>query len=216
MPGAAVVSGRDAELRDRGVPARDRRASRARGGRRGRFDGVVVGSACGRRPRRSRTICAGSASSRATGSSDTCRTSAKRSSRSSARPASARPGRCATRTSPSTAWSRGSGSSNRRCWWPATDRCTAGSVTTGSAELAEIRAQLPTLKATVLVPRLGTEPPADVTPWSQVLELDAPLEITPVPFAPSAVGAVLVRAPPARRRASCTATAAWCSNTSNT
>ena len=45
MPGAAVVSGRDAELRDRGVPARDRRASGARGGRRGRFDGVVVGAA---------------------------------------------------------------------------------------------------------------------------------------------------------------------------
>ncbi|BBY27737.1 acetoacetate--CoA ligase [Mycolicibacterium sediminis] len=51
-----------------------------------------------------------------------------------------------------------------------------------SAELAEIRGQMPTLKATVLVPRLGTTPPDDVTPWSTVLEHDAPLEITPVPF----------------------------------
>jgi acetoacetyl-CoA synthetase len=53
-----------------------------------------------------------------------------------------------------------------------------------SKELAQIRAQLPTLKATVLVPRLGdVDADDDVTPWSKVLELDAPLEITPVPFA---------------------------------
>ena len=52
-----------------------------------------------------------------------------------------------------------------------------------SKELAEIRSALPTLKATVLVPRLGSEPAENTTPWSKVLELDAPLEITPVPFA---------------------------------
>ena len=52
-----------------------------------------------------------------------------------------------------------------------------------SKELAEIRSKLPTLKATVLVPRLGSEPADDVTPWSKVLDLDAPLEITAVPFA---------------------------------
>ena len=52
-----------------------------------------------------------------------------------------------------------------------------------SKELAEIRSQLPTVKATVLVPRLGNQPAEDVTPWSKVLDLDAPLEITPVPFA---------------------------------
>ena len=51
-----------------------------------------------------------------------------------------------------------------------------------SAELAEIRSALPTLKATVLVPRLGADVPAGVTPWAEVLELDAPLEITAVPF----------------------------------
>jgi acetoacetyl-CoA synthetase len=72
-----------------------------------------------------------------------------------------------------------------------------------SKELAQIRRQLPTLKATVLVSRLGDggagrgrvgAPPARraggehesnsgaVTPWSKVLGLDAPLEITPVPF----------------------------------
>jgi acetoacetyl-CoA synthetase len=52
-----------------------------------------------------------------------------------------------------------------------------------SAELAEIRAQLPTLKATVVVPRLGSEPPSDVTPWAEVLQNDSPLEVTSVPFA---------------------------------
>jgi acetoacetyl-CoA synthetase len=51
-----------------------------------------------------------------------------------------------------------------------------------SAELATIRSQLPTLRATVLVPRLGTTPPPDAVPWSAVLEADAPLEITAVPF----------------------------------
>jgi acetoacetyl-CoA synthetase len=58
----------------------------------------------------------------------------------------------------------------------------AGKRIDRSAELAEIRSKLPTLKATVLVPRLGNQPPDDVTPWSKVLELDAPLEITAVPF----------------------------------
>lgn len=53
-----------------------------------------------------------------------------------------------------------------------------------SKELAQIRAQLPTLKDTVLVSRLGdTAPGDDVTPWSTVLQNDAPLAITPVPFA---------------------------------
>jgi acetoacetyl-CoA synthetase len=52
-----------------------------------------------------------------------------------------------------------------------------------SAELSEIRGQLPTLAATVLVPRLGAEPPSDVTPWSEIVARNAELEITPVPFA---------------------------------
>jgi acetoacetyl-CoA synthetase len=52
-----------------------------------------------------------------------------------------------------------------------------------SAELSEIRAQLPTLTATVLVPRLGLTPPTDVTPWSEVIARTAELEITAVPFA---------------------------------
>jgi acetoacetyl-CoA synthetase len=75
---------------------------------------------------------------------------------------------------------------------------TDGSVYGGkridrSDELARIREQLPTLKATVLVSRLGEvacrgreeheESQRDVTSWSKVLDLDAPLEITPVPFA---------------------------------
>ena len=65
---------------------------------------------------------------------------------------------------------------------------TDGSVYGGSqhdrrTELAEIRRQLPTLKATVVVPRLGLEVDGDVVGWSRVLETDVPLEITPVPFA---------------------------------
>ena len=51
-----------------------------------------------------------------------------------------------------------------------------------SAELAQIRAQLPTLKATVVVPRIGAEPPPDATTWASVLRSDVPLEITEVPF----------------------------------
>ena len=49
-------------------------------------------------------------------------------------------------------------------------------------QLAEIRAKLPTLKATVLVSRIGAAPPDDVTTWDAVLKHDAPLEITAVPF----------------------------------
>lgn len=50
-------------------------------------------------------------------------------------------------------------------------------------QLAEIRAALPTVTTTVLVPRLGVAPPADVTPWPDVVRGDVDLEITPVPFA---------------------------------
>ena len=128
----AVVSRCDAELRDRGVPARDRRVSRHWWWRARTVRRSGRGRGCGRRPPRSPTTCAGSASSRGTGSSDTCRTSARRSPRSSGRPAWVRPGRCATRTSPSTVWSRGSASSSRRCWWPATVRSTPESVMTAA------------------------------------------------------------------------------------
>lgn len=48
-------------------------------------------------------------------------------------------------------------------------------------ELAEIRVQLPTLKATVLVPRLGLEV-EDTTPWSDVIRVEAELHTTAVPF----------------------------------
>ena len=54
-------------------------------------------------------------------------------------------------------------------------------------EIAEIRSKLPTLKATVLVPRLGTDATdalEGTTPWSEVLAAGAgaDLEIAPVPF----------------------------------
>ncbi|KAA0102067.1 acetoacetate--CoA ligase [Mycolicibacterium sp. P1-18] len=51
------------------------------------------------------------------------------------------------------------------------------------AELTDIRSQLPTLVATVVVPRLG-QPIDDTIPWAEVLERgsEAELDVTPVPF----------------------------------
>ncbi|CAN5428471.1 acetoacetate--CoA ligase [soil metagenome] len=49
-------------------------------------------------------------------------------------------------------------------------------------ELADIRAQLPTLKATVVVPRLGLEVPDGATPWADAVSADVPLEILEVAF----------------------------------
>jgi acetoacetyl-CoA synthetase len=51
------------------------------------------------------------------------------------------------------------------------------------AELDAVRRAMPTLRATVVVPRLGLELPSDVVPWAAAVESDAPLDITPVPFA---------------------------------
>ena len=128
----AMVSGCNAELRDRGVPARDRRVPGACGGRRGRLDGLVVGTAARRRPPRSRTTCAGSASSRATGSSDTCRTSAKPSRRSSgAASVGATWAVCNQDLAVDGVVAR-LGQLEPRCWWPATARCTAASGTTAA------------------------------------------------------------------------------------
>ena len=55
-------------------------------------------------------------------------------------------------------------------------------------ELAAIREAMPTLRATVVVPRLGLHregPDVDdqLVPWSAAVGSDAPLEILPVPFA---------------------------------
>jgi acetoacetyl-CoA synthetase len=50
------------------------------------------------------------------------------------------------------------------------------------AELAEIRAQLPTVTATVIVPRLGLEVDGDVTPWSEAVSAKVGLDVTAVPF----------------------------------
>ena len=51
------------------------------------------------------------------------------------------------------------------------------------AELAEIRAAMPTLRATVVVPRLGLDLDEDAVPWATAVAPDARLDITPVPFA---------------------------------
>ena len=128
--------------------------------------------------------------------------------RSSGRPASARPGRCATRISPSTAWSPGSGSWSRPCWWPATGRCTAASASTAASELAEIRRALPTLKATVLVPRLGREPARRTPRRGRRCSNSMRRWRSRRCRSPTRCGCCSRRAPPARRRASCTATVA--------
>ncbi len=51
------------------------------------------------------------------------------------------------------------------------------------AELAEIRGQLPTLKATVVVPRLGLDLSEGFVSWADAVSADVPLEITEVDFA---------------------------------
>ncbi len=50
------------------------------------------------------------------------------------------------------------------------------------AEITEIRAGLPTLKATVVVPRLGLDVDG-VTTWAEATAQPAELDVTPVPFA---------------------------------
>jgi acetoacetyl-CoA synthetase len=65
---------------------------------------------------------------------------------------------------------------------------TDGSVYDGKRidrreELAEIRRAMPTLRATVVVPRLGLDPQSDTVPWATAVESDAALDITAVPFA---------------------------------
>jgi acetoacetyl-CoA synthetase len=50
------------------------------------------------------------------------------------------------------------------------------------SDLAEIRRRLPTLTATVVVPRLGLEVPEGAVPWSEAVAADVPLEIADVPF----------------------------------
>ncbi len=50
------------------------------------------------------------------------------------------------------------------------------------AEIAEIRRRLPTVTATVVVPRLGLDLPEGAVPWHRAVSADVPLEITEVPF----------------------------------
>ncbi len=50
-------------------------------------------------------------------------------------------------------------------------------------ELATIRRGMPTLRATVVVPRLGLDCGADTVGWATAVAVEAPLEITAVPFA---------------------------------
>ena len=71
---------------------------------------------------------------------------------------------------------------------PAVLVATDGSVYDGKridrrAELDTIRRAMPSLRATVVVPRLGHPTDGDNVPWATAVESDAPLDITAVPFA---------------------------------
>jgi acetoacetyl-CoA synthetase len=74
---------------------------------------------------------------------------------------------------------------------PAVLVATDGSLYAGKridrrTELAAIREAMPTLRATVVVPRLGLDledQGAQVVSWAAAVANEAPLEITPVPFA---------------------------------
>lgn len=71
---------------------------------------------------------------------------------------------------------------------PAVLVATDGSVYDGKridrrAELDTIRRAMPSLRATVVVPRLGLETAGDTVPWAAAVESDAELQITAVPFA---------------------------------
>ncbi|OBB69571.1 acetoacetate--CoA ligase [Mycobacterium sp. 852014-50255_SCH5639931] len=71
---------------------------------------------------------------------------------------------------------------------PAVLVATDGSVYDGKridrrAELDTIRAAMPSLRATVVVPRLGLAADGDSVAWATAVESDAGLDITPVPFA---------------------------------
>ncbi|OBF97956.1 acetoacetate-CoA ligase [Mycobacterium sp. 852014-52450_SCH5900713] len=71
---------------------------------------------------------------------------------------------------------------------PAVLVATDGSVYDGKridrrAELDTIRAAMPSLRATVVVPRLGLAADGDSVAWATAVESDAELDITPVPFA---------------------------------
>lgn len=71
---------------------------------------------------------------------------------------------------------------------PAVLVATDGSVYDGKridrrAELDTIRRAMPTLRATVVVPRLGLPAGDGAVPWAEAVGSDAELEITPVPFA---------------------------------
>src|SRR5262249_13391265 len=62
---------------------------------------------------------------------------------------------------------------------------TDGSVYDGKridrrTELDAIRGAMATLRATVVVPRLGLDVPSDLVPWAAAVESDAALDITPV------------------------------------
>ena len=199
MPGAhwfpgATLSYAEHALRLPGRGGRRRRGHRAVADpRRDRAD--RRGAPRPGRPVPGRARC-DSAWGAAIGSPRSCRTSPRRSSRSSRRRASARSGRRARRSSAFERSSTGSARSSRRCSSRSTATATATRQIDRRTELAEIRAALPSLKSTVVLPYLDPAAAAgipDAIAWADLLAETAPARVRAGAVRPPAVHPVLVR-----------------------
>ena len=136
----------------------------------------------GRRSRGRAPVSSASASGRATGSRPTCRTSRRRSWRSPRRRASVRSGRAVRPSSGRAASSTGWRSSSRRCSWPSAATATATASVDRRAEVATIRAALPTVRHVVHVP-YGEHVVPDAVGWDELLgDPGLPLAFEPVAF----------------------------------
>ena len=137
------------------------------------------GTSCAPRPRACAPACRRWASSAATASSPTCRTSPRRSPPSSRPPASARCGRAARPTSARARWSIASPRSSRRCC------CTVDGYRYGGKDhdrgelIEQVQGEMPSLEHTVT---LGYLDP-DKSDWDDAFpETDQELEFDRVPF----------------------------------
>ena len=149
---------------------------------------LTLGRAPGPGRPRPPPACASWASSAATGSSPTCRTSRRRSSPSSPPPASARSGRAARPTSAPRASSTASRRSSPRSSSASTATATAAATSTAPTSSPGSSRAMPTLERTVVLPYLASEPDlstlARAITWDDLLASGegATLEFEQVPF----------------------------------
>ena len=102
---------------------------------------------------------------------------------SSPRRASARSGRPAHRILASVPYATGSPRSSRQFCWPWTATATAGRTSTSAPPSMRYERDLPSLRATVLIPYLSPDAKLDgAVAWADLIAEPAPLEFEPVPF----------------------------------